>query len=84
MIRLATFARRVALIGLLHLFCAALPAAAADLASGAAVPPAPTISRDEALAELKRVQAALDRIKQQASAATSYKQLDALDESTQA
>lgn len=85
MIRLATFARRVALIGLLHLFCAALPAAAAaDLASGAAVPPAPTISRDEALAELKRVQAALDRIKQQASAATTYKQLDALDESTQA
>lgn len=65
MIRLATFARRVALIGLLHLLCAALPAAAADLASGASVPPAPAISRDEALAELKRVQAALDRIKQQ-------------------
>lgn len=84
MIRLATFARRVALIGLLHLLCAALPAAAADLASGASVPPAPAISRDEALAELKRVQAALDRIKQQASAATTYKQLDALDESTQA
>ncbi|CAJ2814765.1 DUF3772 domain-containing protein [Burkholderia pseudomallei] len=84
MIRLATFARRVALIGLLHLLCAALPAAAADLASGASVPPAPAISRDGALAELKRVQAALDRIKQQASAATTYKQLDALDESTQA
>ncbi|KVD85889.1 mechanosensitive ion channel protein [Burkholderia sp. ABCPW 14] len=85
MVRHPKFARCVALAVLLHLLCAVLPAAAAvDLASGATVPPAPTISRDEALAELKRVQAALDRIKQQASTATTGKQLSGLDEATQA
>ncbi|MDN7675227.1 DUF3772 domain-containing protein [Burkholderia oklahomensis] len=85
MVRHPKFARCVALVFLLHLLCAVLPAsAAADLASSASVPPAPTISRDEALAELKRVQAALDRIKQQASAATTGKQLNGLDEATQA
>ncbi|AOJ68814.1 MULTISPECIES: DUF3772 domain-containing protein [Burkholderia] len=85
MVRFPKFARHVALVCLFHLFCVALPAVAAvDLASGATVPPAPTISRDEAVAELKRVQVTLDRIKQQASTATTYKQLNALDEATQA
>ncbi|AOJ09927.1 DUF3772 domain-containing protein [Burkholderia mayonis] len=85
MVRHPKFARCVALVFLLHLLCAVLPAAAAvDLASGATVPPAPTILRDEAVAELKRVQAALDRIKQQASTATTGKQLSGLDEATQA
>ncbi len=51
-------------------------AASAATASGAA---APSISYDDAVASLKRLQTEQDRIKQQTSAATSNQQLDTLD-----
>ncbi len=51
-------------------------AASATSASAAA---APSISYDDAVASLKRLQAEQDRIKQQTSAATSNQQLDTLD-----
>ncbi|SMG03206.1 DUF3772 domain-containing protein [Burkholderia singularis] len=93
MFSLPKFARPVALTVLLHLLCVALPAAAADadadahvasVASDAASPaPVPPISLEAAVAELKRLQAALDRIKQQAATAATSKRLSELSADTQ-
>ncbi|OXC75745.1 Potassium efflux system KefA protein / Small-conductance mechanosensitive channel [Caballeronia sordidicola] len=51
-------------------------------ASTVAIPTPVILSDDDAQAELKRLQRAQDRIKQQASTATSFKQLSGLDDAT--
>lgn len=85
--RLSTYARRIALIALLQFAAiataAAFPAAAsAPGASGVGVP-VPTISVNDALAQLKQMQLQQDRIKQQTSTATNSKELDELGDATQ-
>lgn len=85
--RLSTYARRIALIALLQFAAiataSAFPAAAsAPVASGVGAA-APTISLPDAIAQLKQMQAELDRIKQQTSTASNSKELDALDDSAQ-
>lgn len=85
--RLSTYARRIALIALLQFAAiataSAFPAAAsAPVASGVGAA-APAISLPDAIAQLKQMQAELDRIKQQTSTASNSKELDALDDSAQ-
>ncbi|ONZ24507.1 mechanosensitive ion channel protein [Burkholderia cenocepacia] len=85
--RLSTYARRIALIALLQFAAiataSAFPAAAsAPVASGVGAT-APAISLPDAVAQLKQMQAELDRIKQQTSTASNSKELDALDDSAQ-
>ncbi|MBR8093344.1 MULTISPECIES: DUF3772 domain-containing protein [Burkholderia cepacia complex] len=85
--RLSTYARRIALIALLQFAAiataSAFPAAAsAPVASGVGAT-APAISLPDAIAQLKQMQAELDRIKQQTSTASNSKELDALDDSAQ-
>ncbi|MBR8081000.1 DUF3772 domain-containing protein [Burkholderia cenocepacia] len=85
--RLSTYARRIALIALLQFTAiataSAFPAAAsAPVASGVGAA-APAISLPDAIAQLKQMQAELDRIKQQTSTASNSKELDALDDSAQ-
>ncbi|MBN3571056.1 DUF3772 domain-containing protein [Burkholderia cenocepacia] len=88
--RLSTYARRIALIALIALLqfaaiatASAFPAAAsAPVASGVGAA-APAISLPDAIAQLKQMQAELDRIKQQTSTASNSKELDALDDSAQ-
>ncbi|GBH27869.1 DUF3772 domain-containing protein [Burkholderia vietnamiensis] len=85
--RLSTYARRIALIALLQFAAiataAAFPAAAsAPGASGVGVP-VPTISVNDALAQLKQMQLQQDRIQQQTSTATTSKELDELGDATQ-
>ncbi|WP_175780427.1 DUF3772 domain-containing protein [Burkholderia cenocepacia] len=75
--RLSTYARRIALIALLQF--AAIATASAFPAAAAA----PAISLPDAIAQLKQMQAELDRIKQQTSTASNSKELDALDDSAQ-
>ena len=78
--RLSTYARRIALIALLQFAAiataSAFPAAAsAPNASGVGAP-VPAISLNDAVAQLKQMQAELDRIKQQTSTASNSKELD--------
>lgn len=85
--RLSTYARRIALVALLQFAAiataSAFPAAAsAPVASGVGAA-APAISLPDAIAQLKQMQAELDRIKQQTSTASNSKELDALDDSAQ-
>ncbi|WP_133645458.1 DUF3772 domain-containing protein [Paraburkholderia flava] len=61
---------------------AASSAGDTSAASSAALPVPVALSHDDAEAELKRLQRAQDRIKQQASNATSFKQLSGLDAAT--
>ena len=85
--RLSTYARRIALFALLQFAAlataSAFPgAASAPSASGVGVP-VPTISLNDAVAQLKQMQVQQDRIKQQTSNATNSKELDGLGEATQ-
>ncbi|WP_176016382.1 DUF3772 domain-containing protein [Burkholderia sp. BCC0398] len=85
--RLSTYARRIALIALLQFAAiataSAFPAAAsAPVASGVGAT-VPAISLPDAVAQLKQMQAELDRIKQQTSTASNSKELDGLDDSAQ-
>ena len=85
--RLSTYARRIALFALLQFAAlataSAFPgAASAPSASGVGVS-VPTISLNDAVAQLKQMQVQQDRIKQQTSNATNSKELDGLGEATQ-
>ncbi|AFQ49604.1 DUF3772 domain-containing protein [Burkholderia cepacia] len=83
--RLSTCARRIVLFALLQFAAiatvSAFPvAASAPTASGV---PVPTISLNDAIAQLKQMQVQQDRIKQQTSNASNSKELDGLDDATQ-
>lgn len=84
--RLLPFARGLALIALLHLLpvatASAFPSAASAPGASAVGAPVATISLADAVAELKQMQVEQDRIKQQTSAATNSKELDALADAT--
>ncbi|HEF5874187.1 TPA: mechanosensitive ion channel family protein [Burkholderia cenocepacia] len=85
--RLSLYARRIALIALLQFAAiataSAFPAAASTPVASGVGATAPAISLPDAIAQLKQMQAELDRIKQQTSTASNSKELDALDDSTQ-
>ncbi|MGU7779407.1 DUF3772 domain-containing protein [Burkholderia sp. PU8-34] len=85
--RLLPFARQLALIALIHLLpvatASAFPLAASATSATAVGAPAATISLNDAVAQLKQTQVEQDRIKQQTSAATNSKELDALADATQ-
>ncbi|MGU7775775.1 DUF3772 domain-containing protein [Burkholderia sp. MR1-5-21] len=85
--RLLPFARRLALIALLHLLpvatASAFPLAASATSASAVGAPVATISLNDAISQLKQMQVEQDRIKQQTSAATNSKELDALADATQ-
>ncbi|WP_175824064.1 DUF3772 domain-containing protein [Burkholderia sp. BCC0419] len=85
--RLSTYARRIALIALLQFAAiataSAFPAAASAPAASGVGATAPAISLPDAVAQLKQMQAELDRIKQQTSTTSNSKELDALDDSAQ-
>lgn len=67
--RLPRLALSLVLVALIHLTPAALPAAMAVEAASDAEAPQVTLTHDEAVAELKRLQTEQDRVKQQASGA---------------
>ncbi len=85
--RLSTYARRIALIALLQFAAiataSAFPAAASAPGASGTDASVPAISLNDAVAQLKQMQAEQDRIKQQTSTASNSKELDALGDATQ-
>ncbi|WP_423198556.1 DUF3772 domain-containing protein [Cupriavidus sp. H19C3] len=83
MSKLSKFALNLVLIALCHLAPFAHASALAEGEADASAPAIPTVSRADALAELKRLQTEQDRIKQAASAPDSKGKLHDLEDALQ-
>ncbi|HIC7212184.1 DUF3772 domain-containing protein [Burkholderia stabilis] len=85
--RLSLYARRILMIALLQFVAvataSAFPAAASAPGASGTDASVPAISLNDAVAQLKQMQAELDRIKQQTTTAPNSKELDGLDDSAQ-